>query len=103
MKFKDKMLRKEKTKVNPLPEIVQASVHGMFVCSNPEQRLERFDRGWLVQFFGSWPGDDIKPFCWKVYPDRPTSESAIQAIRQRGRQYGFAKIGIVAVFPPEPL
>jgi len=87
-------------KVNPMPEVVPCSFTGWFLCTNAEGRLERFDRGWVVSFFGGWGDEDIKPCCWKVYPEQQTDEAAIEAIRRRARDYGFTQIGIVGIDRP---
>lgn len=86
---------------NPLPEVVPVFFNGSFVCGNAETRLERFDRGWLVSFFGAWDDGDVKSCCWKVYPERQDDVSAIEAVRRRARDYGFVKIGVVHIDMPE--
>ena len=90
-------------KVNPVPQIVDAYFHGAFVCGNAEARLQRFDRGWVIQFIGQWQDEDCKTCCWKVYPEQQTRQAALEALQQRARTYGFIKLGIVSVDPPEAL
>jgi hypothetical protein len=91
-----------RTEARPLPQVCRiAEFSGMILVGNVEQRLERFDRGWMVMLAADYEdGEKPKCFGWKVYPTKQTEAEAIELIRRRASDYGFVRIGILHIDPP---
>jgi len=86
----------------PLPELVSVDVvtSGCMLIGNVEERLERFDNGWVITFVAEWNDAGSRAFCWKVYPAKQNESLAIEALRRKAKDYGIDRIGILCIDRP---